>query len=288
MAEQPVAREGHRADRYAARFAALAPRGEGMFVPFVVLGDPTPARSLEIAHTLVSAGADALELGIPFSDPVADGPTIQAADLRALEAGVRPRDAWEITTALRAEFAELPMGLLTYANLVEAPGVDRFYADVARAGVDSVLVADVPSLEAAPYAAAAERAGVLPVLIATPSASDAQLRAVASLTRGYTYTLTRVGVTGADDDAHVDRSELLERLAKVGAPPPLLGFGISRPEHVRAAIAAGAAGAISGSAVVQRITDHLDDDETMHAELRTFISAMKAATFEPPEIHGEP
>lgn len=271
-------------DRYARTFARLAERQEGMFVPFTVLGDPDAQRSRAILRALVRGGADALELGIPFSDPVADGPTIQAADVRALKAGIRPDDAFALVAELRAEEPEIPIGLLVYANLVETHGADAFYRRAARAGVDSVLIADVPTLEIDPYLAAAERAGILPVLIATPGASETQLTAIAKMTRGYTYTVTRVGVTGADDErAELDHVAQVARLKKHDAPPALLGFGISRPEHVRAALAAGAAGAISGSAIVRLIEAAADDASparlaTLETELETFVRQMKAAT----------
>lgn len=265
-------------DRYRALFFRLGDRSEGAFIPFTVLGDPDPALGLKIACALVDAGADALELGIAFSDPVADGPTIQAADQRALDSGVRLADAWAITSALRARHPDLPLGLLVYANLVEARGAEAFYRAAHRAGVDSVLVADVPTIEARPYLAAARSAGVLPVLIATPSANDDQLQQIAGGSQGYTYVVTRVGVTGADAHASVEHRVLLERLRRFGGPPPVLGFGISQPAHVKAAIATGAAGAISGSAVVQRIEQHLGRPEAMLAELGAFVASMKNAT----------
>jgi len=265
-------------DRYEKMFESRAAAGEGAFVPFTVLGDPDSQCSLEIVRQLAQAGADALELGIPFSDPIADGPTIQAADVRALEAGIRMDDALGIVQTIREEFAALPIGLLVYANLVEGQGRQRFYEQVARAGVDSVLVADVPTLEAEPFAAAARAEGVLPVLIAPPTAEPDQLKEIAYLSRGYTYVVTRAGVTGADEQAQVDHRSLLVELKRLGAPPALLGFGISRPEHVRAALEAGAAGAISGSAVVRIIQKRLENREKMLADLAAFVRTMKHAT----------
>ncbi|MBK8481116.1 MAG: tryptophan synthase subunit alpha [Proteobacteria bacterium] len=265
-------------ERYAPLFERLRAAGEGAFVPFSVLGDPDPATSLEIVRTLVEAGADALELGLPFSDPVADGPTIQAADVRALAAGTRLQHAWALIRALRDEFPALPIGLLVYANLVERHGAPAFYATAAAAGVDSVLVADLPTLEAPPYVAAALAAGISPVLIATPSCSDTTLSEIARLGAAYTYVVARSGVTGADMTAPALDGRLLERLAAVQAAPALLGFGIAHPEHVRTALALGAAGAISGSAIVQRIERHLDAPSEMLRVLAAFVREMKAAT----------
>jgi tryptophan synthase alpha chain len=265
-------------DRYQRLFERLRARGEGAFIPFVVLGDPDRATSAALIEALIAAGADALELGLPFSDPVADGPVIQAADLRALKAGVRADDAWELIARVRAAHPALPIGLLVYANLVETRSEAPFYRQAAEAGVDSVLIADVPTLEAEPYARAARSEGVLPVLIATPTATDEHLADVARLSEGYIYVVTRKGVTGAEVEAPVPHGGLLQRLAALGGAPPILGFGISRPEHVRAALAGGAAGVISGSAVVQQIADNLEHLPTLLARLSAFVARMKAAT----------
>ena len=266
------------ADRYDAMFTRLAQDKCGAFIPFTVLGDPDPAESLEIVRTLVHSGADALELGIPFSDPVADGPVIQAADIRALASGVRLSHVWGIIQAVRQEFAELPIGLLVYANLVESNGAATFFRSAKRAGVDSVLIADVPSIEVAPYADAAHAEDILPVMIATNTATAEQLRVIARTSKGYTYVVTRLGVTGVDQSAQANQDALVRQLAELGAPPAVLGFGISTPAHVRAAIQSGAAGAISGSAVVSRIARHREDPERMHRELAAFTRTMSDAT----------
>jgi tryptophan synthase alpha chain len=264
--------------RYQAMFARLSEQGAGAFVPFCVLGDPTPDASFGVIEALVRGGADALELGIPFSDPVADGPTIQAADVRALDAGTRPADAWRIIARVRAAHPDIPIGLLVYANLVESPGRGAFYRAAAEAGVDSVLVADVPTLEVRPFAKAAEEAGIEPVLIATATASGAALDVIAATTRGYTYVVSRRGVTGAEEHADTDQGALLERLRARNAAPALLGFGISTPDHVKTTLAAGAAGAISGSAVVRIVERHLDDAVERAAALEKFTRQMKTAT----------
>ena len=265
------------ADRFTQTFARLSERGEAAFVPFVVLGDPTPERSLEILEWLVAAGADGLELGIPFSDPIADGPTIQAADVRALAAGTTPAQCWAMLAKIRQAHPALPVGLLCYANLLVGPGLSAFYGAAAAAGVDAVLVADVPVAEGKDFAEAARDAGISPVFIAPPGVSDARLADIAREGRGYTYVVARAGVTGADAEVAPDRA-LLSRLADLGAPPPLVGFGISRPEHVRQVCSAGAAGAISGSAVVALVERHADDPTALKAAITKFVKEMKAAT----------
>jgi tryptophan synthase alpha chain len=258
--------------RYLAMFDRLAAQGELAFGAFVMLGDPDLERSARLLDALVEGGADMVEVGIPFSDPVADGPVIQAAAVRALARGVTPADCFALLRAFRKRHADVPVGILTYANLVVARGLDAFYRAAAEAGVDSVLVADVPFLESPRFAEAAAAAGIDPVLIAAPNTPEAVLRGIAGTARGYTYCLARAGVTGADREVRFDAG-MIARLKALAAPPPVLGFGISRPEHVHLARAAGAAGAISGSAIVSLGAD-VD-------AVRRFAAEMKAATSSP-------
>lgn len=265
-------------ERYDQLFKRLSARNEGAFVPFVTLGDPSPALSLQVIDALVEGGADALELGIPFSDPLADGPTIQNATLRAFAAGTNTQQCFEMLATIRRKYPDLPIGLLMYANLVFTNGVDAFYARCAEAGVDSVLVADVPVEESAPFRQAALRHDVAPIFICPPNASDTLLREIASHGRGYTYLLSRAGVTGADNRASLPLQHLIEKLREYNAAPPLQGSGISEPSQVKEAIAAGAAGAISGSAIVRIIEKNHAEPEVMLRELKNFVSSLKAAS----------
>ncbi|WP_318462520.1 tryptophan synthase subunit alpha [Photobacterium leiognathi] len=265
-------------DRYQELFSTLAERNEGAFVPFVTIGDPNPEQSMQIIDTLVESGADALELGIPFSDPLADGPTIQGATIRALESGTTPVLCFEMLTQIRQKYPTMPIGLLMYANLVFAAGIENFYQQCAEAGVDSVLIADVPVNASQEFREAAAKYGVHPIFIAPPNADETTLQAVSELGGGYTYLLSRAGVTGAETKAGMPIDHLLSSLKAHNAPPAILGFGISSPEQVRDAIEAGAAGAISGSAVVKIIEQNLDDNHQMLVKLAEFISAMKAAS----------
>lgn len=259
--------------RYAAMFDGCAERGEGAFGAYLMLGDPDRAASAAYLDALVEGGADMVELGIPFSDPVADGPVIQAAAVRALAAGVRTGDCLAMIADFRVRHPKVPVGILTYANIVAARGIERFAAELAEAGADSLLVADVPTLEAQPYFDAAGKAGIDLVMIAAPNTPLPTLERIAALSSGYTYCVARKGVTGADRAMELDHGALFDALARAGAPPPVLGFGISTPDHVRQGLASGAAGVISGSAVVQ----HMESGQPID-ELRAFVAAMKSAT----------
>jgi tryptophan synthase alpha chain len=258
-------------ERYANMFKRLG--NQGAFGAFVMLGDPDLDTSAAILDALVEGGADMIEVGIPFSDPVADGPTIQAASERALRQGVTPAACLDLLAAFRERHPDVPVGVLTYANIVLARGRDAFYRACAQAGVDSVLVADAPVMEAEPFAASARAHGVAPVLIAAPNTPAQTLRRVAGLGGGYTYCVARAGVTGAGTEMQLNHADLFRSLEEYGAPPPVLGFGISTPDHVRTALDAGAAGVISGSAIVKIVESEADP----LPRLRSFVGEMKAA-----------
>lgn len=265
--------------RYAAMFDRCAQAGEAAFGTFVMLGDPSPRICAAYLDVLIAGGADMVELGIPFSDPVADGPVIQAAAERALAAGVRTADALSLVAHLRSRHPSVPIGILTYANIVAARGIESFCSRLAQAGVDSLLVADVPSLEAAPYADAARAAGIDLVMIAAPNTGENALRTIAACSSGYTYCVARAGVTGHGEGPALGHRALFAALRRVGAPPPVLGFGIGSPDQVAAAVAEGAAGVITGSAIVERIAR----GETPQA-LAAFVASLKAATRRSPAL----
>ena len=259
--------------RYEAMFERCREFGQAAFGAFLMIGDPGATTSAAYLDALVEGGADFIELGIPFSDPVADGPIIQAAAQRALKAGVRTADCLRIVADLRRRHSRIPIGVLTYANIVAARGIDCFAQELASAGVDSLLIADVPSIEAAPYATAAHATGIDLIMIAAPSTPREALERICRYTSGYTYCVARPGVTGTDATLGLDHEQLFRSLGELGAPPPILGFGISSPTHVRQAVAAGAAGAISGSALVDLVARG-----DSPAELAELVRSMKDAT----------
>jgi tryptophan synthase alpha chain len=265
-------------DKYQQMFGKLDAANQGAFVPFVMLGDPDKATSIKIIKALIAGGADALELGIPFSDPIADGLTIQKASIRALDQHISRSDCFDIIATIRSEHPDIPVGLLLYSNLVLAPGLDEFYRMAAEAGVDSVLIADVPLREAARFIAIAETHNIKQILIAPPNASDETLAQIGQLSQGYTYLLGRAGVTGAETAMVIPAETLIKKLTQYKVAPPLLGFGISTPAQVKDAIKSGAAGAISGSATVNIIAENLHQVDVMLAKLKEFVTKMKQAT----------
>jgi tryptophan synthase alpha chain len=258
------------------RYDALFGNGRGVFVPFFMLGDPDLSTSEMLLETAIESGASALELGIPFSDPIADGPVIQAAAVRAHAAGATPARCFELVARVRARHPKVPIGLLVYANLVVARGVVAFYARARDVGADSMLVADVPLAEAKDFADAANGADIAPIFIAPPNASRRTLEQIATMSRGYVYVLGRAGVTGETIEPTFPPPSTFRTLRLLGAAPALVGFGISRPDHVRESIERGAAGAISGSALIARVAGAGDAVEKQSV-VESFVRSMTAA-----------
>lgn len=278
--------------RFTALFEALEAKNEGAFVPFVMLGDPSADDAVEIISTLIDAGADALELGVPFSDPVADGPTIQKAHLRALDGGATVDSCLDQIREIRRCHPDTPIGMLVYANVPYVRGLEKFYTELHEAGADAVLVPDAPVREGAPFFEAATAVGIDPVFIAPAQARPEVLEGVAAHSRGYIYAISRDGVTGTEHESQTTGlSDVVTNITSYGGPPVLLGFGISTPQHVADAIAAGASGAITGSAIAKIIDAHVDythpnpgtirDMDALKTELTSYVTAMKRATLKP-------
>lgn len=268
-------------NRFNRLFAALKAKREGAFVPFITLCDPSAQDSLDILNTLADAGADALELGIPFSDPSADGPVIAVSAQRALSSGATPEACLEVIRQFRGNHPDIPISIMLYINLVFAPGFDNFFAACRDAGVDAVLIPDLPvSMRESitEYDEAAKRHDIALITLVPPNCSEKDVRHIAPYAQGYTYLMSRVGITGTDREAGVPTHRAVEMLSELGAAPALVGFGISKPEHARQVLASGAAGVIVGSAIVKIIAEHLDDKAARDAAITQYVQEMKAAT----------
>lgn len=234
---------------------ALKKKGKALFIPFVVLGDPDKKRSVETVRLLVENGADALELGFPFSDPPADGPVIQAADMRALKSGIRIDDCFEMLKEIRT-FTDIPIGLLVYYNLVLQRGAEKFYRHCAESGVNSVLIADLPLEHAAEVVPIAKKHDIAPVFLVSEVTTDERLQKICEIADGYLYIVSYLGVTGVTHAVMKEKMrETIQRTRKHSALPLMVGFGIHTPEDVRAVVQAGGDGVIVGSAIVRAIPD---------------------------------
>ena len=250
-------------------------RDGAALIPFFVLGDPDEGYCLELVKTAIDAGADILELGIPFSDPIADGPTIEKADIRSLQHGMTCRRALELIRQIKA-YRDIPIGLLMYYNLIYHYGPEVFYREAAAAGVNSVLVADLPIDNADEVAALVRANGMDTVFMVSPNIDAEHQGRIARLCTGFVYTVSLLGVTGVRTKLSVAVKPLIQSLKAHTTVPICVGFGVSSPEHGRQLAQAGADGVIVGSAVVNIIEKNLGQPETAKAELAAFIKAMKA------------
>jgi tryptophan synthase alpha chain len=235
--------------RIEAAFATLAASRRVGLVAYVTAGDPDLERSATVLRALDRGGADVLEVGVPFSDPLADGPVIQRASERALRAGTTLARALDLVAGVRGDL-DAPVVLFTYANPVLRLGVDRFAARAAEAGVDGVLVLDLPIEEAGPLHATLAAAGLDTIFLLSPTTSDERIAAAARWGRGFLYAISRLGVTGARETIASGAEALVHRIRRHTALPVAVGFGLSRPEHV-AAVGKFAEAAVVGSALVE-------------------------------------
>jgi tryptophan synthase alpha chain len=245
-------------------------------IPFFVIGDPDEKTSLELVKTAIDAGADILELGIPFSDPVADGPTIQKADIRALQAGMTPKKALDLVGKITA-YKSIPIGLLVYYNLINHYGVEKFFMDFKAVGGTSVLIADVSIDDADEIAPLAQKAGLETVFMATPNTPQERLKRIADKTTGFIYTVSLLGTTGERTALSQTVKPLITNLKKLTDKPICVGFGISSAEHAAQVASAGADGVIIGSRIVKFIEDNLGNPTVMKQQIAEFIGQVKTA-----------
>lgn len=256
---------------------AFARGKKPLFIGFTVAGDPDKFTCINIARALIAGGTDILELGVPFSDPVADGPTIQKADERALAAGTTLDSVFDIVREIRKE-SEVPIVLLTYYNIVYRRGIERFYREAKLAGVDGILIADMPVEESGEVCNAAVRSEIDPIFLITQTTSEERIKKIAEKARGYLYLVAVLGVTGARDSISAGAIDLLGRVRKHTNLPLALGFGISLPEHATTCASAGTDGIIVGSAIVDIVEHNLKNPDLMARELQDYSRGMKQAT----------
>lgn len=260
-------------------FARLKTENRTALIPYITAGDPVPAYTLDLMHALVAGGADVIELGVPFSDPMADGPVIALAHERALAHGVGLKDVLDIVRAFRKTDQRTPVVLMGYQNPIEAMGVNAFARHAAESGVDGVLTVDLPPEEAEPTAAAYRAAHIDPIFLIAPTTSPERVRLIAKLASGFVYYVSLKGVTGAQN---LDIEALDARLAMIRTDcslPVGVGFGIRNAETARA-VSRVADAVIIGSTLVQLIADHPIQERpssTLLAEVRDFIVGIRHA-----------
>ncbi|MDI9633385.1 MAG: tryptophan synthase subunit alpha [Methanolinea sp.] len=260
---------------------AFSSAGRPLLVACLVAGDPSPEATPALMRAAAAAGADAIELVMPHSDPVADGPVMQRAMQRALSAGTTPDTLFAIVQEFRAG-SEVPVVILTYANIPVQRGIGTFYRDAARAGADAVAVADVPLEEAGPFCRAAREAGVDPVLFASVTTSGDRLRRIAACAGGFLYLVSVLGVTGVREGVDPRIPRLVGEAKAVSGIPVVAGFGIGAPAHVRAFAEAGVDGVIVGSAIVAEVERTLGDPDLVAGAVGAKVSELARALGDQP------
>jgi tryptophan synthase alpha chain len=258
-------------------FSELERSGECAFIAYIMAGDPDPSITPAIAKA-IARYADIIELGIPFSDPIADGPTIQAASERALKAGMTPQNIFELIAAIRKE-TEIPIVIMGYYNPILHFGVERFMKKLAEAGGDGIIIPDLSIEEANDVVRYAKENGIDTIFLIAPTTPEDRIEKICAYSSGFVYLVSLLGVTGAREAiSGVVKTLIRSVVEKRSDIPPAVGFGISKPEHVREIVADGAKGVIVGSAIVELIAEHKDKPEKMISALEEFCAELKAAT----------
>ncbi|MGD0872772.1 MAG: tryptophan synthase subunit alpha [Bryobacteraceae bacterium] len=253
-------------------FETLARDRRKGLIAYLTVGDPSPDRTPALVEALVRGGADLIELGVPFSDPIADGPVIQAAGERALKAGTTLRRVLEVAAEIRAN-SEVPLLLFTYLNPVVRYGLEPLARDAAAAGIDGCLLTDVSVEEAGDYVAAMHRHGLDTVFLAAPTSTARRLKLVAQYSTGFVYLVSRTGVTGERESLSAAVTPLVEAVRAVTNLPLAVGFGISRPEHV-AELGRQVEAVVVGSAIV-RLIERNSDNASLEIQLESFVRELK-------------
>lgn len=260
-------------NRLAARLGELASRGDKALIVYLMAGDPSPDATPVLVEAAARAGADVVELGIPFSDPLADGPVIQAAGQRALRAGTTVARVLSLAARIR-EASPVPLVFMTYYNPVLRYGPERFVADAARAGADGLIVPDLPVEEAGSLRGLTDAAGLALVPLVAPTTPEHRIAAIASCARGFIYCVSLTGVTGVRDRLPPELAEFTARVRRHARLPVALGFGISAPEHV-AAVAPLVDAVVVGSALVKAVAENAGSPAILADRLAALVRALK-------------
>ena len=264
-------------NRITEKFHELAEKGERALICYVFAGYPDIATSKQVIDALVDGGADIIEVGIPFSDPIADGPTIQAASNIALNNGMTPEKALNLVRVVRNKHPNLPMLAMTYTNILVRPGMEKFMYDSKQCGLDGFILPDLPVDEAEIYTSVASKLNLATVFLVSPNTRDARLRKIVANTTGFLYIVSVYGITGARSSFQKYTFNTIRAVKQIARAkvPIAVGFGISRPAHAKIMIAAGAEAIIVGSAIINKISD--GSGTKMLIDLENFARSMKKA-----------
>lgn len=258
-------------------FDSLSKEGSGAFIPYVCAGDPDSSFSVDLIEELCTAGADVVELGIPFSDPVADGPVIQKAMNRSLSAGFKCAHTFEIVSQVRKKGIRQPIVVMTYFNPVLQMGLENFCKSAARSGVGGILIVDLPPEESEDLDLAAKRSGLDLIRLVAPTTSDSRLDYILGKASGFVYIVSVAGTTGARDDLPESAVRLVRKVSSKSRVPVVLGFGISNPAQAKAAMGAGALGIVEGSKLISMYSEKVGDRKSMLSVVGNHVREMKGS-----------
>ncbi len=263
--------------RIAATFDALKRSGEGAYIPYVCCGDGGVEFTVKLVRALTDEGADIIELGLPFSDPLADGPTIQSAMVRALSAGFNTQSLFDTISRIREGGVDVPIVVMTYYNPIVRMGVSAFCEELSRVGGDAILPVDLPIEESQQLEEAVRANGLDIIRLVAPTTNDDRAEEIMSSATGFVYAVSISGVTGAKDSLPDTAVSLLRRMSSIGPVPVALGFGVSNQSQVRDAISAGASGVVEGSALINIYAQPSQDEESSLQQIRIHAKGMKEA-----------
>lgn len=263
-------------NRYEKVFERLKKNGGKAFIPYMMLGYPDRKLCLQSIQAMIDAGAHALELGLAFSDPLADGPAIQAAAARTIESGFKTRDALTLIQEIRKYNSEIPITLMCYYNSVLAHGLEKFCQAAKTAGVDGLLVVDLPPQEAKPLAEVCKNNQLSQIFIISPLTTENRMASISEFAGGFLYVVSRLGITGVEERYDSGLSDLISTAKASTSLPMIVGFGVSSPEQAEKMFIAGADGVITGSKIVNIVED-IHSGKTGLTELKAFVHSMLAA-----------
>ncbi|WP_343190115.1 tryptophan synthase subunit alpha [Buchnera aphidicola (Astegopteryx bambusae)] len=264
--------------RYSKVFKNLKKNREGCFIPFVMLGDPNFNVSIKIINNIINQGVDAIELGIPFSDPLADGPIIQNSSFRAIKSNITLKKCFDILKILRKNYNDIPIGLLTYANLVFSNGIKQFYQKCKDVDLDSILIVDVPIEESDLFYKNAIENKISQIFICPPNIGNSNLKKIINMSTSYIYLLSRSGVTGINNKIFFDLSKILNKIKKMSSIPIIQGFGICSEIQIKNILNSKIDGVICGSIIVKQIEKYLHNEKKMIEKINNLTKRFKMCT----------
>lgn len=265
------------ANRYEALFGELKKNGRRAFIPYTMLGYPNAEISLKAIRLMIKNGASALELGLAFSDPLADGPVIQQAAAETIESGFKTADAFNLIQAIRSENKQIPITLMCYYNCALAPGLENFCKNAAAVGVDGILAVDLPPEQSKELHKHCQRHQLSQIFIISPLTTDERMQAIAEQAGGFLYAVSRLGTTGVEERYDDHLAELLQRAQRMINLPVAVGFGVSTPEQAERMFAIGSDAVITGSRIIEFIDACLKLNKADEFTFESYIASMAAA-----------